>query len=178
MSISGSGASGDANASEITTGEATTTIATSPAAEQAVAALVDKLRAGRCVLCAGPRLGGGDDLRALLSALASTLDGVDGEAAKALIAARPLAAANLVRRRLGERFGGEVQTRTTREAVPEAAQLFGALPFRAVVSATLDGVPNGVIERAFTKDGVAPRSYTPRDGDELKADGKQCYVLK
>lgn len=138
MSNIGSGASSDSNATEITSAEGALVVATSPATEQAVAALVEKLRTGRCMLCAGPRLGDAvkdasanrdasasdvapaidSGFRALLERLAASVPDVDGEAARALIATRPLAAASLLRRRLGAGFASTLQQLTATPEIP------------------------------------------------------------
>jgi golgin subfamily B member 1 len=174
MANVGSGAGGESDATGITDAATGTAGATSPVTDAVVASLVERLRAGRCVLCAGARLGGGHDLRALVAALAAEVPELDGDDLRALVATRPLAAASLVRRRLGERFGDALTLHTTKVDVPEATHLFGALPFRAVVSAAFDDA----CERAFTRDGVAPKSYTPSDGDALKSDGKRRFVMR
>src|SRR5581483_10084783 len=142
-----------------------------------LATLVERLRLGRCVLCAGTRLGaaGGVSYRALVEKLLSTVEGVDAKDAERALATRPLAAAGFARRRLGDRFLSSLRQATAASAeLGEAARLLGELPFRAVVTTAYDDT----FERAFTRDGAQPRVYTPNDHLELRKDGKSQFVFK
>ena len=70
-----------------------------------IAALAAQLRAGRCVLCAGPRLAlGGIGLREMVAQLLGELPDAEAHEAWPLLESRPLLAAGFVRRRLGEGF--------------------------------------------------------------------------
>ena len=108
--------------------------------------LVERLRGGRCVLCAGSRLGADGNFRSLVEKLVAQLP--DGDDAKKVLEKRPLAAAGWVRRRLGDSFvsqlQGAIQTHTG--DLPEVVKLLGELPFRAVVTTSYDDT----FERAFT----------------------------
>jgi tetratricopeptide (TPR) repeat protein len=147
-----------------------------------IAALVERLRCGRCVLCAGSRLtsaDGGHGFRALVEKLLTALPEADADGVRRVLEIRPLAAAGFVRRRLGERFAPELKEALKKAAapgneLPEVVRLLGELPFRAVVTTAYDDA----FERAFTKDGVVPPIYTPRDAEELKRDGKSRFVFK
>jgi tetratricopeptide (TPR) repeat protein len=151
-----------------------------PALEDAdVAALAERLRAGRCVLCAGARLvGGGDDdrsFRGLVERLLRLLPGDEGAEARRVLDSRPLAAAGFARRRLGDRFLGELRRAAAPTAeLPDTVRILGELPFRAVVTTAYDDA----FERAFTRDGQLPRIYTPRDAEALQKDGKARFVFK
>jgi tetratricopeptide (TPR) repeat protein len=170
-------ASPDTNAAEAAGGAAEARPATGelPALTPELTALVDRLRGGRCVLCAGSRLLPTSGYRALVEKLLSTLPGVDASDARRVLAQRPLAAAGFVRRRLGERFAGELREATASAGeLPETVRLLGELPFRAVITTSYDDS----YERAFARDGALPKVYTPRDAAELKKDGKARFVLK
>jgi tetratricopeptide (TPR) repeat protein len=143
-----------------------------------VAALAERLRAGRCILCAGARLhdGGGErHFRALVDRLLTTLPDDRAAEARQVLETRPLAAAGFVRRRLGDRFGDELRRAAAPATeLPEPLLLLGELPFRAVVTTTYDDA----FERAFVRDGEPPRIYTPRDAGALPPDGKARFVFK
>ncbi|MDB4968542.1 MAG: Tetratricopeptide 2 repeat protein [Myxococcales bacterium] len=153
-------------------------LATLPATSTEIGALVERLRTGRCVLCAGSRLGSSDgarSFRGLVEKLLSSLPEADAEIARQVLESRPLAAAGYIRRRLGDRFAEELKKAAAPYAeLSDAVRLLGELPFRAVVTTSYDDS----YERTFTKDGVMPRIYTPRDADELKKDGKLRFVFK
>src|SRR4051794_8692780 len=140
--------------------------------------LVDRLRGGRCVLCAGSRLGADGNFRTLVEKLASQLPDPPEQLADArrVLDKRPLAAAGWVRRRLGDNFVASLQGAMVKNSgeLSEAVKIFGELPFRAVVTTAYDDT----FERAFTRDGAQPRVYTPRDSAELKKDGKARFVFK
>ncbi len=153
-------------------------LAAMPPASTEISDLVDRLRTGRCVLCAGSRLTTADGertFRALVGKLLAALPDGDGDGAREVLESRPLAAAGFVRRRLGDRFADELKKAAAPFAeLPEAIKLLGELPFRAIVTTAYDDA----FERAFTKDGVVPRIYTPRDSEALKNDGKLRFVFK
>jgi tetratricopeptide (TPR) repeat protein len=145
-----------------------------PFGDDTLAAIVDRLRNGRCVLCAGSRLAE-SPYSSLVAKLFGALPDVDAGERQRVLDKRPLAAAGFVRRRLGDAFAGELQKAAAGgETIPEAVQLLGELPFRAVVTTTY----GDAFERAFTRDGAAPRVYTPSDHVELKKDGKARFVFK
>ncbi len=140
-------------------------------------ALAERLRNGRAVLCAGARLGSGEirTYRATVDKVLAALPEGDASEARRVLDRRPLAAAGFVRRRLGERFAGELQRASTPTAeLSDAVRLLGELPFRAVVTTTWDDA----FERAFTRDGQVPRIYTPHDHVALAADGKARFIFK
>lgn len=153
-------------------------LASMPPSSTEISDLVERLRTGRCVLCAGSRLTAADgdrSFRAIVDKLLAALPEADADGARRVLDSRPLAAAGYVRRRLGDRFADELRKAAAPFAeLPEAVKLLGELPFRAVVTTTYDDA----FERAFTKDGVAPRIYTPRDTEALRNDGKLRFVFK
>ena len=153
-------------------------LATAPVSADEISALVERLRQGRCVLCAGSRLVAGDgerSFRALVEKLLAALPDTDVAEARLALESRPLAAAGWVRRRLGDRFAEELRKATAPALeLGDTIRLLGELPFRAIVTTCYDDT----FERAFTRDGVMPRIYTPRDTDELRRDGKLRFVFK
>src|SRR5215475_7646397 len=159
-------------------GEMPIDLATMPPASTEISDLVERLRTGRCVLCAGSRLTAADgerSFRTLVEKLLAALPEGDADGARKVLETRPLAAAGFVRRRLGERFADELKKAAAPFAeLPETIRLLGELPFRAIVTTAYDDA----FERAFTKDGVAPRIYTPRDHEALKNDGKLRFIFK
>src|SRR5437588_7846810 len=93
-------------------------------------AIVERLRNGRCVLCAGSRLGGDGTYRSLVEKLLGGLPGIDQADAQRALEKRPLAAAGFVRRRLGDRFVPELKLASTEAGeLSEAVKIFGTLPF-------------------------------------------------
>ncbi|MGZ3440792.1 MAG: SIR2 family protein, partial [Polyangia bacterium] len=153
-------------------------LATMPPTSTEISDLVQRLRTGRCVLCAGSRLTAVDgerSFRTLVDKLIAELPEADKDGARSVLESRPLAAAGFVRRRLGDRFADELKKAAAPFVeLPEAIRLLGELPFRAVVTTAYDDA----FERAFTRDGVMPRIYTPRDAEALKNDGKLRFVFK
>jgi tetratricopeptide (TPR) repeat protein len=144
------------------------------ASENEVAAIVERLLAGRCVLCAGSRLGERTYHDLIAKLLAQVPDVDPGDAERAL-ASRPLAAAGFVRRRLGDRFPSELKAAwQSAGELSEAVKLLGELPFRAIVTTDY----GSTFERAFSHEGATPRVYTHADSAELKKDGKARFVLK
>src|SRR5690349_20125091 len=96
-------------------------LATMPASSTEIGYLVERLRNGRCVLCAGSRLSAVDgerSFRALVEKVLAALPEADADGARKVLETRPLAAAGYVRRRLGERFADEL-----RKAAPPPAEL-------------------------------------------------------
>ncbi|MCU1279557.1 MAG: uncharacterized protein JWM53_3103, partial [bacterium] len=153
-------------------------LATMPPSSTEISDLVERLRTGRCVLCAGSRLSAADgerSFRSLVDKLIAELPQEDADGARSVLESRPLAAAGFVRRRLGDRFAGELRKAAAPFAeLSETVRLLGELPFRAVVTTAYDDA----FERAFTRDGVMPRIYTPLDSEALKNDGKLRFVFK
>ncbi|HEY7957554.1 MAG TPA: SIR2 family protein [Polyangia bacterium] len=152
--------------------------AEAPALELApeIVRLVARLRAGQCVLCAGPRLTVGQpDLRERIAQLLNTLPDEETEEIWPVVERHPLAAAGFVRRRLGDGFAGALkESAGGNEELSEAVRRLGALPFRAVVTTAFDDT----VERAVALSGFAPRVYTPSDAAQLRSDGHQPFVLK
>ncbi len=139
--------------------------------------LIERLKHGRCVLCAGSRLTSGNEgaFRGLVEKLLKKVPGVDSKEAATVMANRPLAAAGFVRRRLGDSFVPELKKLAkSQKDLPEAVKLFGELPFRAIVTTSYDDT----FERAFTRGQITPRVYTPSDHSELRRDGKARFVFK
>jgi tetratricopeptide (TPR) repeat protein len=143
--------------------------------EQDLSGIVERLRNGRCVLCAGSRLAGDETYRNLVEKLLAQVPEVDRVDAERVLAQRPLAAAGFVRRRLGDRFLPSLKQFTAASGeLPEAVKLFSQLPFRAVVTTSY----SDTFERAFSQDGASPKVYTPHDHAELRKDGKLRFVFK
>src|SRR5258706_4568987 len=95
-----------------------------PALTPELGALVERLRRGRCVLGAGSRLLQASSYRGVVEKLLSGLPGVDASDARRVLAQRPLAAAGFVRRRLGDRFAGELLSATASPGeLPETLRL-------------------------------------------------------
>jgi tetratricopeptide (TPR) repeat protein len=147
-----------------------------PVVPAEIAALAAQLRAGRCVLCAGPRLSlGGLGLREVVAQLLGELPDAEAHDAWPLLESRPLAAAGFARRRLGDGFVAALESAAAVEGEPsEAMRLLGALPFRAAVTTALDDL----FERAFFADGATPLVYTPKSAGSLLRDGKLRFVWK
>lgn len=136
--------------------------------------LVERLRAGRAILCAGRHVGIEGDFRSLVERLLAALPDTDTSEAKQVLERRPLAAAGFVKRRLGERFAVALQALTpTGGDLPQSLKTLGDLPFRAVLTTSY----GDLYERAFTKDGQAPKVLTPADHEELRAL-RGRYILK
>lgn len=151
------------------------TPATTPPPSSDLSPLVDRIKAGRAVLCAGRHVGGNEgDFRSLVERLFAALPDTDLTEAKKVLDRRPLAAAGFVRRRLGDRFAVALQGLTpTGGDLPVALRTLGDLPFRAVLTTSY----GDLCERAFTKDGQAPKVLTPHDHEELRTV-RGRYVIK
>src|SRR3954469_17980225 len=88
--------------------------------------ILDRLRHGRCVLCAGSRIHGDDTYRSLVEKLLAQIPDVDRVDAERVLQQRPVAAAGFVRRRLGDRFAASLkQAAATTSELPEALKLLG-----------------------------------------------------
>jgi hypothetical protein len=88
-------------------------LASMPPSSTEISDLVERLRTGRCVLCAGSRLTAAADgersFRTLVDKLIAELPEADADGARRVLDSRPLAAAGYVRRRLGDRFADELK---------------------------------------------------------------------
>ncbi len=137
--------------------------------------LVERLRAGRTVLCAGRHLGPTEgDFRSLVERLFSALPDVDVSEAKRVLDRRPLAAAGFVRRRLGDRFAVALQGLTPSGGdLPGAWKILGDLPFRGVLTTSY----GDLAERAFVQNSQSPKVLTPADHEELRHI-RGRYVMK
>src|SRR5439155_18633843 len=134
----GNSGAGDSGAIEtLKEAEMPMDLATLPTTSTEIADLVERLRTGRCVLCAGSRLGAADDdrsFRGLVGKLLLALPEADADGARQVLESRPLAAAGYVRRRLGDRFAEELKKAAALGAeLTDAVRLLGELPFRAIV---------------------------------------------
>lgn len=165
-----------ADAPEADAPEAVTAEAPSQEALAELPALVELLRSGRCILCAGPRLGyTALTVRDILARLIATLPSDDVRAVWPVLQARPLSAAGFVARRLNDRFAPQLAAAIGHNAdVPEIVARLGALPFRGVVTSRCDDW----FDRALVRDEVTPATFTARDGAALRAHGKLPFVLK
>src|SRR6185312_11717108 len=139
-----------------------------------LAPVVELLRAGRCILVAGPRLGPHPlAIRDVLARLVAALPSDDVREVWSVLQARPLSAAGFVARRLGDRFALSLAALGA-GALPDVVAHLGALPFRGVITARVDDW----FDRALVRDEVAPAQFTARDGAALRAHGKLPFVLK
>ncbi|HXU68102.1 MAG TPA: SIR2 family protein [Polyangia bacterium] len=139
-----------------------------------LAPVVELLRAGRCILVAGPRLGPHPlAIRDVLARLVAALPSDDVREVWPVLQARPLSAAGFVARRLGDRFALSLAALGA-GALPDVVAHLGALPFRGVITARVDDW----FDRALVRDEVAPAQFTARDGAALRAHGKLPFVLK
>lgn len=141
--------------------------------------LVERLRAGKCVLWAGSGLdeaAGGVGYRGVVSRLLDTLPASEEtQEARELLKRRPFLVAGFVRRRLGDGFAEALRKAATGPAeLPTELRMLGELPFRAVVST---GYSN-LIERAFTHDDQPLPVYTPANVAEAHAEKRGRYLLK
>jgi tetratricopeptide (TPR) repeat protein len=144
--------------------------------------LVERLRSGRCVLCAGA------DLRALAgmpnwSGILERLTDRSSEPVERKEELRRLIrdgrlflAAGYLERKLGPAgFAGAVREALASPAeLPEVLRLLGELPFRTIVSTGSDDL----LERAFERDGVRPNVCTLADGRDLKREARGRLLLK
>jgi len=121
--------------------------------------LVEALRAGRCVLCAGTRLYAGHTFREIVERLLAMLPEVDADEARRVLEASPLLAAGYVRRHLSDGFADALQRATATGAVPEVARLYAQLPFRTFVTTAFDDA----LERALGELPEPLRVLAPRD---------------
>ncbi len=150
--------------------------------------LVDRLRAGRVVLCAGSALGRDADagrltftgvlLRLLEEVARQGGDAAEVAVARGLVAAQPLMVAGFVRRQLGDGFAAALAAAVPRPTgeLPESMTLCAQLPLRSLVTTTLDGalaqaVGSGTGARSFT---VAQAAQAR----EAQQDGRTRYVLQ
>src|SRR5262249_13079788 len=100
--------------------------------------LVEALRAGRCVLCAGTRRYAGHTFREIVERLLAMLPEVDADEARRVLEASPLLAAGYVRRHLSDGFADALQRATATGAVPEVARLYAQLPFPTFLTTPFD----------------------------------------
>lgn len=155
--------------------------------------LVDRLRAGRVVLCAGSRLGHGGAadgltfsgvlLRLIDEAARQGGDAGELDVIRGLVAAQPLAVAGFVRRQLGDGFAAALAAAVASATaeLPEALTLCGQLPFRSILTTALD---DGLLRALTAAPGAgraAPRSFTAQSAAqarEAQHDGRSRYVLR
>ncbi len=146
--------------------------------------LVQRLRAGRVVLCTGSIFGrrpSEASLRTLLGKLlnqhADKLGGEDEAAqAKALLDSQPLFVASLLRKRLGGEFARALQTVLPSERNDQLLQLAAKLPFRGLITTALD---EGLIDavKAAPSPGGAPQIGTSEQTLEMMAS-RGRFVLR
>src|SRR5262249_7187733 len=147
--------------------------------------LVERLRSGRCVLCAGAGLrvlagmpnwsGVLDRLIDRLAEQGEPLERIDE--LKALIAAKRLfLCAGYLERKLGsEAFGAAVrETLRSPDELPEPIRLLGQLPFRTIITTAADDL----LERAFERDDARPNVCTLADGRDLRREARSRLLLK
>ena len=180
----GEAPAGEPLAAAMAAGGAALAVAAAPVEPPAIAPaildpLVERLRAGRCVLVAGNGLestAGMPTYRQLLERMLMFI-GETAEVADArqVLDRRPFVTAGFIRRRLGDRFLSVLRDASVAPAeVPEPFKLLGQLPFRAVVSTGY----SDILTRAFSRDGLAPPVYTLHDAADLKRDSRKRFILK
>ena len=155
--------------------------------------LVDRLRAGRVVLCAGSSLGRdgapgrltftGVLVRLLEEVARQGGDAAEVAAVRGLVDAQPLAVAGFIRRQLGEGFAAALAAavKPADGELPEALTLCGQLPLRSVVTTLLDGALNQAVSQAAGAGGTPVRSFTAlsaAQAREAQQDGRTRYVLQ
>lgn len=155
--------------------------------------LVDRLRAGRVVLCAGSSLGRGQapgrlTFTGVLGRLLEEVARQGGDAAevaavRGLVDAQPLAVAGFIRRQLGEGFADALATavKSAPGELPESLTLCGQLPLRSVVTTLLDGSLVQSLSQAVGAAGTPARSFTAHSAAqarEAQQDGRSRYVLQ
>jgi len=153
--------------------------------------LVDRLRAGRVVLCAGSSLGraqapGRLTFTGVLGRLLEEVSRRGGDAAevavvRGLVDAQPLAVAGFIRGQLGDGFAGALAAavKPADGELPETLTLCGQLPLRSLVTTLLDGA---LVQAVSAGSGGTPaRSFTARSAAqarEAQQDGRSRYVLQ
>lgn len=137
--------------------------------------IVERLRAGRCVLCVGSRLGGATSYAEVVATLFTSLTEVDARAAQRLLSTRPLVAAGHVRRKMRSRFAVVVADaiRIQPEPPPVLARL-AEFPWRAVLTTSYG--PS--VARVFADGGPVPvlRPSDPEPPERLPG-GRFVYEL-
>jgi tetratricopeptide (TPR) repeat protein len=146
-------------------------------------ALIERLRAGKMVLCTGAALGtpvGRPTWRALVDDLLRNLErddpsrGPEIAEARAMLDRHPLTTGAYVRRQLGDEFSQALDRVLPKNgALPEAVQILGKLPFRAALTTAFDDL----LERAFAATGQALRTYTAGEVEEMRREGRGRYIL-
>ncbi len=156
--------------------------------------LVDRLRAGRVVLCAGSRLGYDNQdgrpsfrgvLQRLLDEVATKGDAAEVKAARGLLDTQPLAVGGFIRRQLGAEFGAALAgvVKNPPGSMPEVLELCGQLPFRSVLTTALDdGLVQAVLSAPSHNQGAqAAQSFTGQQATQARQtqrDGRGRYVLR
>ncbi len=174
------GADTDTAAATATATAAVTETKTATVAAEIVEALAERLKAGRCVLCAGngfeSAAAGMASYRALITQMLDAVgDSPEVRDAREVLERRPFVTAGFVRRHLGDRFVDILRDGSHAPAeLPPAILTLGQLPFRAILSTSY----SDLLTRAFTKDGAAPPVFTPKDAEELKHASRKRFILK
>ncbi len=147
--------------------------------------LLDRLRAGKVVLCTGAALGaasGRPTWRGIVGQLLDRLaESSDTDEARAMMGAHPLTTSGYVKRSLGDGFQQALsETLPKNGALPEHIEALGRLPFRAALTTAYDDL----LERAFCVPGSVgvsategPKVYTAFDAEEIRKDGRGRYIL-
>lgn len=145
--------------------------------------LIERLRAGRVVLCAGAALGAGSPtwrsmVERLLDEVALRTGNEESVTeAKSLAGAYPLSVCGFVRRRLGDDFGPALSAAVPPTPPGEASEAItraGQLPFRAVLTTALDDA----LVRACTDRNPGVRVYRADQAEEVRKDGRGRYILR
>lgn len=155
-----------------------------PSAAATLQEVVERLRAGKCVLWAGSALeerAGGASFRGVVGKLLDQLPQNEETAeARELLKRRPFLIAGHARRALGDRFEAALHAATAGPAeVPAELKLLAELPFRAVVTTGFSDLLPRAFATAYARDGKGPVVYTPADAPTIAAEaGRKRYLLK
>ncbi len=146
--------------------------------------LVQRLRAGRVVLCTGSVFARRTETASFRSLLAKLLDqygsslGSPEETAQArsMLESQPLLVASLLRKHLGDKLPAALSDVLPKDSNTELLNLAARLPFRGIISTALDG---GLLEavQSAKAPGGAPQIGTSEQTIELLA-GRGRFVLR
>lgn len=145
--------------------------------------LIERLRAGRVVLCAGAALGAGRPMwRGMVDRLLDQLAARPGNEeavseARGLAGAYPLSVCGFVRRRLGDEFSTAVEQALpegSSAARKEAIGFASKLPFRALLSTAFDEE----LIRACGESHPGLRVYRADQAEEVRRDGRGRYIMR
>lgn len=135
-----------------------------------VAAIIDSINRGQCVLCVSGRLDTGHSTRTLVEELLDELPDVDRPSAERVLKTSPLTAAAYVQNHLGDRFLPALAAAVRGTAVPSSIELLSELPFRSILTTSF----GHAFERSLFNGSV----YTAHDIPLLYLDNRERHLLK